>query len=390
MPSWLIALLAAAFVLYTDDYVIAGILPEISSDLQVSEGQAGQLVTVFSLTVAVVAPVAAVALARLPRHRLITGALLVFIAANGLAAVAPSFGVLMAVRVLAAVAAAAATPAIFAFAARQAPAGKAGRYLAVVSFGVTGSIAAGVPIGAWIGGTFDWRATFAVMGLSGVLVVLAILVAVPRGQEHDRTLGLREQLGILLQRPISLCLIANCSLMTGSMMMLTYLAPYLATVSGAEVEERALAFGLAGAAGFIGIWLGGTAADRWGADRALLFGISAIAVAMIVLWLIWFGRPVPLPIVLVATTVWGGMAFWNAPAIQVRLTSFAGPLAGQALGLNTSGTYLGVSCGAAIGGLALAELGVGALPLISAAFACGAVLLLACARHDSMKGNHAP
>lgn len=390
MPVWLSALLAAAFVLYTDDYVIAGILPEISRDLQVPEGRTGQLVTVFSLTVAVAAPVAAVVLARLPRRGLIAAALLVFAAANGLAAVAPSFEMLMTVRVLAAVATAAATPAIFAFAARHAPPGKAGRYLAVVSFGVTGSITAGVPIGAWIGAAFGWRATFVVMGFSGVLVLLAILAAVPRREGHDEILGLREQLSVLLQRPISLCLSANCSLMTGSMMMLTYLAPYLATVSGADVGDRALAFGLAGTAGFIGIWLGGTAADRWGADRALLLGITTIAVAMIALWVIWIARPVPLPAVLAAASVWAGMAFWNSPAIQVRLTSFAGPLAGQALALNTSGTYLGVSCGAAIGGLALTELGVGALPLISAAFACMAVILLAYARHDSMKGSHTP
>ncbi len=61
MPRWLFALLVAALVFYTDDYIIAGILPELADDLGVSEAQAGQLVTVFSLTVAVSAPVAAVA-----------------------------------------------------------------------------------------------------------------------------------------------------------------------------------------------------------------------------------------------------------------------------------------------------------------------------------------
>src|SRR5690625_895879 len=102
MPAWLFALLAAAFVLYTDDYVIAGILPELASDLAVSEGQAGQLVTVFSVTVAVAAPVAAVALARIPRRWLFAVSLLVFIAANIAAATTPSFTVLMLLRVVAA------------------------------------------------------------------------------------------------------------------------------------------------------------------------------------------------------------------------------------------------------------------------------------------------
>ena len=82
MPAWLFALLAATFVLYTDDYLIAGILPELASDVAVTQGQAGQLVTVFSITVAVAAPIAAVAFARVPRRWLFTISLFIFIAAN--------------------------------------------------------------------------------------------------------------------------------------------------------------------------------------------------------------------------------------------------------------------------------------------------------------------
>ncbi len=283
MPAWLFALLAAAFVLYTDDYVIAGILPELASDLAVSEGQAGQLVTVFSVTVAVAAPIAAVALARIPRRWLFTVALLVFIAANLAAAAPPSFTVLMLLRVAAALAAASTTPALFAFAARHAPAEKVGRFIAVVSLGVTGSIAAGVPVGTWIGGAFGWRATFASMAIAGMIVLILVLTTLPRSEGLDETPVLREQVRTLRQLPISLGLLANCVLMTGSMMMLTYLAPYLASATTAGIEERALAFSLSGIAGILGIWLGGIATDRWGADRTLLFGIGAIVASMLAL-----------------------------------------------------------------------------------------------------------
>lgn len=379
MPAWLFALLAAAFVLYTDDYVIAGILPELAGDLGVSEGQAGQLITVFSLSVALAAPIAAVVLARAERRRLFSLALLVFIAANVAAAITPSFAILMVLRIVAALAAASTTPALFAFAARHAPLGQTGRYIAVVSLGVTGSIAAGVPAGTWIGGVFGWRATFAAMAVAGALVLLAALITLPRREGPDETPVLREQMRALRQRPILLGLVANCVLMTGSMMMLTYLAPYLAASTSAGVEERALAFSLSGIAGIVGIWLGGIATDRWGADRALLFGIGVIVLAMIGLWGLWLARPTSLPLVLVVATVWGGMAFWNSPAIQARLHVLAGPVSGQALALNTSGTYLGVSAGAAVGGLALSSLGIGVLPLIAAAFALGALVLLALA-----------
>jgi predicted MFS family arabinose efflux permease len=383
MPFWLFALLAAAFVLYTDDYVIAGILPELAADLDVSEGEAGQLITAFSLSVAIAAPVAAVLLAKVPRRRLFTTGLLVFIVANLGAATTESFAVLTALRVAAALAAAAMTPALFAFTAHHAPPQRVGRYIAIVSVGVTGSIAVGVPFGTWIGGSLGWRATFATMAGAGAGVLILVLSTLPRSQEAAPAPRLAHQFRILRRAPISLGLLANCLLMAGSMMMLTYLAPYLFATTTAGFEERALAFGLSGFAGVVGIWLGGIATDRFGADRTLLIGIGTIVVAMIALWVLWMFRPAPLPLVLVVATVWGGMAFWNSPAIQARLHYLAGPVSGQALALNTSGTYLGVSIGAATGGTVLATAGVSALPLTAAGFAIAALLLLALAHRTT-------
>ncbi|MGH3241107.1 MAG: hypothetical protein ACRDNL_12065, partial [Spirillospora sp.] len=66
----LAALALTAFTLQTDDFVIVGVLPSIAHGVSVSEAAAGQLVTVFSVICAVVAPVAAVATASWPRRRL--------------------------------------------------------------------------------------------------------------------------------------------------------------------------------------------------------------------------------------------------------------------------------------------------------------------------------
>lgn len=385
LPAWLFTLLGAAFVLYTDDYVIAGILPELAADLGVTEGQAGQLVTVFSLTVAFAAPVAAVVFAELPRRRLFIVSLLVFVAANIAASVADSFAVLTVLRVGAASAAAAMTPALFAFAARHAPAQKVGRYIAIVSLGVTGSIAAGVPFGTWIGGVFGWRATFVTMGAAGVVVLILVLCTVPRSEGIDATPRLVEQFRVLRQAPISLGLLANCLLLTGSMMMLTYQATYLAATTSTGIEVRAVAFSLSGIAGIAGIWIGGIVTDRIGPDRTLQIGIGTIVFSMLVLWALWTARPTPVILVLIVGVISGGMSFWNAPAIQARLSLLAGPVTGQALALNTSGTYLGVSLGAAMGGTILTATEVGVLPLTAASFATFALLLLTLAsRHTPM------
>lgn len=82
--------------------------------------------------------------------------------------------------------------------------------------------------------------------------------------------------------------------MTGSMMVLTYLATCLAATADAAVDERALAFGLAGVAGMLGIWGGGLATDSWGAGRTLAIGVGTFVVTMIALWALWFTRPSPI------------------------------------------------------------------------------------------------
>lgn len=378
-PAWLFALLATAFVLYTDDYVIAGILPELARDLDVSEGQAGQLVTAFSFTVAVTAPVAAIALVRVPRRRLFIAGLLVFVVANLAAAATPSFAVLMGLRVVAAGAAASMTPAIFAFAAQNAPPGRTGRYLAVVSLGVTGSIAAGVPLGTWIGGVAGWRGTFLAMAAGGLVVLAGVLATLPRGGPGVDPPRLGEQLRTLARPQISLGLLANGALMSGSMMLLTYLAPFLSEATTTGVDGRALAFGLAGVAGLFGIWLGGLATDRWGPDPTLMVGIGVFLLTMVALWALWLARPAPFPLVLVVSSIWAGMAFWNSPAIQARLHALAGPLAPQALALNTSSTYLGVAGAGAVGGVTLSSAGAGVLPLVAAVFGLVAMVLLVAA-----------
>ncbi|OZM77675.1 MFS transporter [Pseudonocardia sp. MH-G8] len=365
MPAWLWALASAAFVFFTDDYVIAGVLPEIAAEFAVTEAVAGQLITVFSLTVAIAAPVAAVVTASWPRRRLLLTASAVFVAANVAAALTPSFGLLMALRVLAALAAAAATPTLFAVTAALAPEERRGRYLGVVSIGVTGSIAAGVPIGTWIGGEFGWRATFATIAVAGALAGLAILASVP-ATPSGPVPRLGEQFAVLARRPITLGLLANAVTLAGSMLLLSYLAPFVRELSGTGPDGRALLFAVSGVAGMLGVWLGGLAVDRVGADRALLIGIGGLVAVLAVFAGLWFVRPVPFWLVVPLSVVWAGFAFWNSPAIQARLLTLAGPVGGQALALNTTATYLGVSLAGALGGMVLAGVGPGGLAPVAA------------------------
>lgn len=376
---WLSSLFFTSVVLFTDDYVIAGILPELARDLAVSEGMAGQLVTVFSLTVAIAAPVLAVLLASLDRKRLILAALLVFACANLVAAFATSFTLLVAMRVVAALCAAATTPSLFAAAATMAPVGKAGRYVAVISLGVTGSIAFGVPLGTWIGAVADWRWTFGVMAMGGFLATIALSIALP-SPTLQKASGLKALLVLLMSRPLLFGFLANFLNMAASMLLLTYLAPVLLGLVDIGLDQRGLVFAVSGFAGMAGVWLGGLATDRWGAMTALTAGMSVFVLAMGGLTILWILRPAPLPYLLVLVTLWAGSAFWNSPAIAARIMAIAGGAAQQAMALNTSFTYLGVALGGILGGVALDMAGVGFLAPTSLALGILALSVLRISR----------
>ncbi len=386
MPIWLLVLGAGVLVFYTDDYVIAGVIPEIADDLGVSAATAGQLVTAFSLTVAIASPVIAIGAARVPGRALLGAAAVVFTAVNVLAALAPGYPLLLALRVLAALAAAAATPVLFGTAASLAPPERVGRYVAVVAFGVTGAIAVGVPVGTWVGGAFGWRAAFALMAVAGAVFGAAVLV-LPRQTGVREALPVRRQLAILARPAVSLGLAANLVLMLGSMMVLTYLAPYVGALADAGPGERGVLFAVSGIAGMVGIWAGGAATDRWGPDRTLVTGVAAFVASMAALLALWPWRPVSLAVLLPVVAVWGGAAFWNSPAVQARLHMLSGPVATQALALNMSGTYLGVAAGGAVGGVVLGTGGLAQLPVVAAAAGLVALGLFVAARRSARQSS---
>src|SRR5215510_16277444 len=86
----------------TDAFVISGVLPRIASDLGVTLPQAGLLITVFSGVYAFAAPVMAVVTGTASRRRVLMVSLACFTAANVLAAVAPSYGIMIVARAAAA------------------------------------------------------------------------------------------------------------------------------------------------------------------------------------------------------------------------------------------------------------------------------------------------
>ncbi|MBP2333553.1 MULTISPECIES: MFS transporter [Corynebacterium] len=373
-PWWLLGLSLALLTFFTDDYIIAGILPEVADGLSVPEAAAGQLVTAFSLTMAVGTPIAAVLLARMSRRILFPAALAVFVLANLGMTVTTAFAVAMVLRVISAAAAAAVLPAIFAAAADLSPDSARGRYLAVLSMAVSGAVAFGVPLGVWIASALSWQATFAAMAGLGAVSAAVVAVTFPGAPVQPPT-PIRKQLAVLAQWRISLALVGGALSIMGALTLVTYVAPFLSETLGRD-DMRPLAFLVFGVAATLGTVAGGWSTDAKGPDRTIVTGLSIYIAVMAAFFVAWWARPVGLGWFLPLVVAWGVFTYWSSSAIQVRLHQLAGPYTTQALAMNSSLGAVGVAAGAGLGGVLVAAAPLGALPIAGAALSLAGLFVL--------------
>jgi len=349
-----IAILAAGtFVIGTDAFAVAGVLPDIASRLNVSTGSVGHLVTAFAIAYAIASPLLSSLTTKWDRRTLLLTALLVFAAGNALCAVAPNYEILFAARIVCGIAAAAFTPTAAATAAMLVAPEARGRALATVAAGLTVATVIGVPIVTLIGTELSFRVTFAVIaggGLLGIAVIAAAFPAVP-------TVGgatLRERLDVTRLAGVTPTLAVSLCSFLGGFSVYTYISPLFTDQLGTgatQITWLLLAFGVAGA---FGNSFGGWLTDRVGAERCAvigLFGASAGLLAIPLIGDMWTGA-------IAAILIWGVGAWMTLPAQQTRLIRLSGPAAPMAISLNASAMYLGIGLAALLGNAVISVSGL--------------------------------
>ena len=389
MPAWLVVLFLAMLAVGTDEFVIAGVLPEVADDLEVSVAAAGQLVTVFAVVYAIGAPTMALATDRLPRRALIVASLLVFAAANAGAALAADYWMLMAARIVAALAAASVAAASFATAATAAPEGRQGRYLGVVTAGLTVALFTGVPAGTWLAGDLGWRTTFWLLAAIGALVAAGVLASAPRIAPGEPS-TLSERLAPLHDGVVLRLLAVVFVAASGGLMFYTYLGPFTADVAGGSYQLRTVALLTVGIAGVGAVLLAGRATDARGPMQVLKLVLAGHGAALLLLAALAFsGQDSPI-LLLASIAVWSMFAWALNPPIQGSLLA-AAPQAGMtALALNISGLYLGTGVAGALGGAVTALADVRYVPLTAGFLLLGALILAFRADHHSARRRERP
>jgi DHA1 family purine base/nucleoside efflux pump-like MFS transporter len=367
LPAGFLAL--GTFAIGTEGFMIAPLLPVMAKDFALPVPTIALLVIVFTLVLALSSPVTTVATGRMARKQVLLIAMALFAIGNVVAALSSSFTVLIAARVLMAIAAGLYVPAANGLAGVIVPPTMRGRALAIVSGGQTLAIALGLPLGGLIGHAFGWRATFLLVGAMSLVAIAGILTGIDRDAGQGIAVAsLRERVSVVAQRSVLRLLAVSLFWSIGAFAAYPYIAEYLSAVLAFGPLEITASVSLWGLCAAAGVMTGGVLNDRFGADTVVRGSLVLLALSFLALAVATALPPgVSLGLVLVAVAVWGFTVWSFFPAQMARLIGAGVPSqAPVALALNTSTMYFGFSIGSALGATVLGAGAIWAIGVVAA------------------------
>lgn len=364
MPLALYALTAGAFGIGVTEFVIMGLLLDVSADLGVSISAAGMLISGYALGVVVGAPLLGALTGRLSKKTLLLALMVVFTVGNLACALAPDYWTLMAARVLTAFAHASFFGVGSVVATSLVAPDRKASAIALMFTGLTVANILGVPFGTWLGQAYGWRSAFLAVTLVGVIAFAVIALLVPHDEPaatdpEERSEG---ALAVLGRRPVLLGLLTTVLSWVGVFAAFTYLAPILTRISGfseAAVSPILLVFGGGLVAGNL---LGGRLADR----RLLPTVIGTLVALSAVLFVMTAAIHQPIAAI-VAVGLLGAAAFATVAPLQMWVLDKArGAGQGLASSFNIAAFNLGNAIGAWLGGFVIDHgPGLGAVTLVA-------------------------
>ncbi|ARZ70421.1 MFS transporter [Streptomyces albireticuli] len=348
MPLALLALAVSAFGIGTTEFVMMGLLPNVADDLGTSVPTAGYLVSAYALGVVAGAPLLTALGSRVPRKRMLILLMGVFVIGNLASALAPSFGTLVAGRVLAGLPHGAFFGVGSVVATRLVAEGRQARAVAMMFLGLTVANIVGVPTATLLGQHLGWRATFLVVTVIGLVAMAALAALIPQLPREEGG-GLGRELRALGSRQVLLGLLAAVFGFAGVFAVYSYLASMATEVTGFSETSVTFVLALFGIGMTLGILVAGPLTDR--ALRPTLYGSLAGLAAVLVL----FDFTVHVKwAALVTVVLLGAAGSMTSTPLQMLVMNKARHAPTLAAASNHSAFNLANAGGAWLGGVAIA------------------------------------
>ncbi|MGW5849275.1 Cmx/CmrA family chloramphenicol efflux MFS transporter [Streptomyces sp. NPDC055254] len=371
MPVAVYVLGLSVFALGTSEFMLSGLLPPIAEDMGVTIPQAGLLISAFAIGMVVGAPLLAVATLRLPRRTTLVSLISLFGLGQVAGALAPSYELLFASRVVSALACAGFWAVGAAVAIAMVDKDQRARAMAVMIGGLSIANVLGVPAGAFLGEHLGWRSAFWSVAAASAIALVGILALIPKIPLPVEKPSLGRELRIYRDRQVWLSIGITALAAGGVFCAFSYLSPLLTDVAGLDSKWVPWILGLFGAGALIGTTIGGRVAD------AHLFGVMIWGITASTAFLAALALLAPLHVAAIALSFLIGVsAFFTAPALNARMFNVAGAAPTLAGATTTAAFNLGNTGGPWLGGTVIdAGLGFSATAWAGAAMTVTAIAL---------------
>ncbi|MEZ9712236.1 MFS transporter [Vibrio cyclitrophicus] len=352
---WILTL--AAFAIGTAEFVIAGILPQIATSLSITEGQAGYLISAYALAIVFGGPILTIYLARFNKKMVLIGLMALFIIGNILSALAPSYPLLLASRVIAGLVQGPFYGIGAVVATNLVSEKMAGRAVGQMFAGLTLANVLGVPAGTWVSLQFGWHTTFFTVAALGTIAMISILTSI-KSSGHSEAKDIKTQLLAFKNPMLLISLAITAFAWSGFMTLYGYLAPIAMHITGYGQESVTWILVIVGVGLIIGNTLGGRSSDK-DLGKASMFWAVAMIVSLVVVGLVVDNKI----LFVAAAFVFGIASFANVPAMQLRVMNHGGEGQELAATANISAFNLANAFGGFLGGMVLdSQLGAGMIP----------------------------
>ncbi|MBP1968412.1 DHA1 family purine base/nucleoside efflux pump-like MFS transporter [Virgibacillus natechei] len=342
-----------SFVVGMVELIIGGILDLVATDLGVSLGQAGLLITIFSLVFAIAAPILLAATSNMERKRLMIIALFIFLFGNLIAVISPSYAMLLIARIISAASGSLLVVLCITMASNIVDAQYRARAIGIVFMGISGSLVLGVPIGVMLGNAFSWRAPFLLISILTVGSIIGVYFFLGK-IAPKQPVTIREQLGTLKNKKILFAQLTTFLFLAGHLTLYGYLTPFLQSTMNLDSTWVSIVYLLFGVAAVTGGAIGGMFSDRFGAKRTILYVITVFGLSIFAIPYTTFA----LPLFLIVMIIWSMMSWAITPAMQSYLIQTSPETSDTQQSLNNSALHFGIAFGSLIGGVVIEQASV--------------------------------